>query len=236
MHRLVPFLAATATVFANREQHVFHQDSSQIPTTEREHWMRTAISALDTLTSPCPFAAFGTAIVNHSSTGESNLICIGANAIGSTGNPTLHGEIAGIDNCSSILTDPKGRFKLPAAEALQAYRDLSLYTTAEPCPMCASAIRWAGFKECIFGTRIPTLIDLGWDQIDFSTEHLFRHSGSLGTETTLMGGVLEDETDVLLAWQFRHDRRCPLGCQRSGDGGACLPDPEAAREQWPEEL
>ncbi|KAF2772955.1 guanine deaminase [Teratosphaeria nubilosa] len=231
MHCLILFLAATPTVFANGEQQVLQQGGA-----EREHWMREAISALDTLISPCPFAAFGTAIVNHTSTGESNLICIGANAIGSTGNPTLHGEIAGINNCSSILTDPQGRFKLSATEALEAYRDLSLYTTAEPCPMCASAIRWAGFKECIFGTSIPTLIDLGWGQIDLSSEHLFRHSRSLGTETVLTGGVMEDETDPLFAWQFQRDQECPFGCHRIEDGGACLPDPDAAQEQWPREL
>ena len=79
-----------------------------IPLPTREHWMRRAVTALSDLNdgSPCPFAAFGCVIVNHSAiatgkggTGNVHLgselgeeICIGANAIVKDGNPTLHGE------------------------------------------------------------------------------------------------------------------------------------------------
>ena len=79
-----------------------------IPLTTREYWMRRAITALTDLNdgSPCPFAAFGCVIVNHSavSTGRGGMgdaqlgvelgeqVCIGANAIVKEGNPTLHGE------------------------------------------------------------------------------------------------------------------------------------------------
>ncbi|KAK0352687.1 hypothetical protein LTR94_019792 [Friedmanniomyces endolithicus] len=73
---------------------------------KQELWMRVAIQALRDLNSPCPFEAFGTAVVNHTSTHD-DLICIGANAI-STGNPTLHGEIAAINNCTAVLSDPNG--------------------------------------------------------------------------------------------------------------------------------
>lgn len=61
----------------------------------RAYWMRKAISALSELSSPCPFAAFGTVIVNHtvSEPPEGELVCIGANAIMKDGNPTLHGML-----------------------------------------------------------------------------------------------------------------------------------------------
>lgn len=62
----------------------------------RVHWMRRAISALPELTtSPCPFGAFGSAIVNHtaeSAMGE--LVCIGVNSVKAEGNPILHGMSA----------------------------------------------------------------------------------------------------------------------------------------------
>lgn len=45
------------------------------------------------------------------------------------------GEISAINNCSEILTDPNGEYKLSASEALKAYSTLSLYTNAEPCQM-----------------------------------------------------------------------------------------------------
>jgi len=48
------------------------------------------------------------------------------------------GEMATIENCSKVLTDLDGLYKLSPSEALKAYSQLSLYTTAEPCPMVRS--------------------------------------------------------------------------------------------------
>jgi hypothetical protein len=45
------------------------------------------------------------------------------------------GEISAIHNCSAILTDPEGEYKLSPSEALAEFKKLSLYTNAEPCPM-----------------------------------------------------------------------------------------------------
>ncbi|KAK0260496.1 hypothetical protein LTR91_001297 [Friedmanniomyces endolithicus] len=196
------------------------QQTSNDEEAKQEFWMRVAIQALRDLNSPCSFEAFGTAIVNHTSTHD-DLVCIGANAISSTGNPTLHGEIAGINNCTAVLSDPNGKYRLLPAEVSEAYKHLTLYTTAEPCPMCASAIRWAGFHECVFGTSIATLRKFGWSQIDFTSHELFAHTSGLKTTTNLVGGVLADETDGLFAWQFDELAQCPLGCERDAAGQTC---------------
>jgi methylaspartate ammonia-lyase len=45
------------------------------------------------------------------------------------------GNIAAITNCTTILTDLQGEFRLTAIEALNAFSDLSLYRNAESCPM-----------------------------------------------------------------------------------------------------
>lgn len=45
------------------------------------------------------------------------------------------GEIAAIKNCTLILTDPKGDFRLTPSEAQDAFAEFSLYTNAESCPM-----------------------------------------------------------------------------------------------------
>lgn len=232
-------LADTLCLFLALFTQAFSYDpSSQVPFTKantvddlphhiREFWMREAIVALETLVSPCAFQAFGTVIVNHTAPDHARgneygtPICIGANALLATGNPTLHGEIAAINNCTSVLTDPYGSYRLSPSEAAAAYSDLTLYTTAEPCPMCASAIRWAGFRECIFGTGLSTLAKLGWSQIDMPSEHLFRHARSLGTETGLLGDVLTNETDPLFMWQYDEARQCPKGCER--EDGFCAP-------------
>lgn len=82
--------------------------------------------------------------------------------------------------------------------------------------MCASAIRWAGFKEYIYGTSIDTLVEKGWGQIRISSMEVFRESFDLGTATRLVGEVLTNETDVYFAWQYDLEAECPEGCSREG--------------------
>ncbi|KAI9150695.1 FAD-dependent oxidoreductase [Paramyrothecium foliicola] len=179
-----------------------------IPYSTRAYWMRRANEALaDVLDNPCPFAAFGTAIVNHTAGGLGELVCIGANSNRLTGNPTLHGEVAAITNCTAVLTDPEGQYGLDADQALAAFSELSLYTNAESCPMCASAIRWAGFKEYIYGTSIEKLIENGWGQIRISSMEVIRQSFDLGTTTRLLGEVLVNETDPYFLWQFNPESK-----------------------------
>ena len=71
------------------------------------------------------------------------------------------GETTAINNCTHILTDPAGPYGLSASEALDAFADLSLYTNAESSPMCAAAIRWAGFRDYVYGIDIARLVELG---------------------------------------------------------------------------
>ncbi|KAE8156931.1 cytidine deaminase-like protein [Aspergillus tamarii] len=194
-----------------------------IPFSTRAYWMRRANQALGELSgSPCPFAPFGTAVVNHTDTdGFGDLICIGVNQNRQIGNPSLHGEIAAIANCTAILTDPYGRFRLTASEAQAAFADLTLYTNAESCPMCASAIRWAGFKEYVYGTSIDTLVRKGWSQIHISSLEVFQASLDLMSRTVLIGDVLANETDPYFLWQFDPTYPCPDGCLHSGNGTRC---------------
>lgn len=77
----------------NHEQKYLHFTST-LPFETRAYWMRRAISALSELESPCPFAAFGTVIVNHTDTSvdeKGKLVCMGVNENLRSGNPTLHG-------------------------------------------------------------------------------------------------------------------------------------------------
>ena len=123
-----------------------------------------------------------------------------------------------ISNCTAILTDPNGPYKLSAAEASAAWSDLTLYTNAESCPMCASAIRWAGFKEYVYGTSIGRLIEKGWGQIDIESSEVFRQSWNLGTSTKFMSEVLTNETDPYFLWQFQEGYPCPGHCERGASG------------------
>lgn len=65
----------------------------------------------------------------------------------------------------------------------------TLYTTVEPCPMCAAACIWSGVTRVVFGASIEEVAALGVPQIDLSCEELFarvQHS------PTLRGGVQRD--------------------------------------------
>ncbi|KAI5818447.1 cytidine deaminase-like protein [Pyronema omphalodes] len=177
----------------------------------REHFMRETFTALR---SPCPRYPFGAVIVNHTAT-VPKIICKGRNMNNiHNAYPHLHGEMAAIAECTKVLGESGG------------WKDLSLYTNAEACPMCASAIRWAGFKEYIYGTSIEKLMSQGWGQIEISSHEVFQKSSTFKSETAIIGNILTNETDALFAWQFSPRGSCPDGCMevpRPGRG-RCIPE------------
>jgi hypothetical protein len=104
---LLVFLVALPSALTHQHHAGLHRRSEQAPLSEpelaingipfstRAHWMRVANEALfDVLDTPCPFAAFGTAIVNHTVAGLGELVCVGANSNKVTGNPALHGKLS----------------------------------------------------------------------------------------------------------------------------------------------
>lgn len=96
--------------------------------------------------------------------------------------PVMHGEIAAILDCARNVPGVK-------------WEGLGVYTTAEPCPMCQSAIAWGRMTPVVWGTSIETLSQLGYDQIDISAEEVNRRTSFHTSE--LIGGVLEEECDRL---------------------------------------
>jgi tRNA(Arg) A34 adenosine deaminase TadA len=72
-------------------------------------------------------------IVNHTAE-PAETVCTGVNAKFDMGDPTQHGEIVAIQNCSRILRE---RGYTPE-ETLAAFGGLSLYTNAEACPMVSA--------------------------------------------------------------------------------------------------
>jgi tRNA(Arg) A34 adenosine deaminase TadA len=136
-----------------------------------ERFMRRAIA----LAANAPDLPFGAVIVDA---GSGAILAEGWNRTGQ--NPLWHGEI-----------DAMNRL----AESGAAGNGLTLYTTAEPCPMCQSAALWSGIGTVVFGTSIRTLQRQGWRQIDILAEEVVRRSP--GWNCVLIGGVLEPECDAL---------------------------------------
>jgi tRNA(adenine34) deaminase len=138
-----------------------------------DDYMRLAIAMAQKI----PRYPFGAVIVRRT-TGE--ILAKGYNR--SSRNPTLHGEIDAINRCA-------------AKHAPLDWITLDLYTTAEPCPMCQSAIEWAGIATVYFGTSIPFLQQLGWRQIDIRAEEVARRTPFRNTR--VIGGILEQECNAL---------------------------------------
>lgn len=52
----------------------------------------------------------------------------------------------------------------------------TLVSSAEPCPMCASAIAWSGLSKIIYGVSIKTLKAEGFDQIDIGCREILERA------------------------------------------------------------
>lgn len=95
---------------------------------------------------------FGTVIVK-----DGKIVGRGHNRVLLKRDPTCHGEIEAIrDACANLGT-----------------HDLSgctLYTTAEPCPMCLGAILWANIRKLYYGCHRKDT-----DQIGFRDDAFYDH-------------------------------------------------------------
>lgn len=66
----------------------------------------------------------------------------------------------------------------------------TLVSSAEPCPMCASAIIWAGIDRVVFGASIESLSNKGKRQIGISCRELFEQAGA---DIKVYGPLMEEE-------------------------------------------
>ncbi|MFO2526096.1 nucleoside deaminase [Legionella pneumophila serogroup 1] len=98
-------------------------------------------------------------------------------------NPVMHGELSVIHSLFN------NGFSGDVSK-------LSLYTTAEPCPMCAAAIYWAMIPKVIYGSSIAFLHDLFGRQIQVGAEEIFSKTPDF-YRCHLIGGVMEDECNKL---------------------------------------
>lgn len=128
-----------------------------------------------------PKRPFGAVIVERAS---GAIVAEAVNAVEVS--PLLHGEAAAIDACARA----RGGQDI-------AWPSFSLYTTAEPCPMCAAAIAWTGIGEVIIGTDTPTLARLGIDQLHLGCADVL--AAAPFYRGRLVTGVLAAETDRMYA-------------------------------------
>ena len=150
-------------------------DLETIPMAAHEQFMRLAIEQAR----QNPAYPFGAVIVRAS---DRQVLAAAANR--SHENPTLHGEIAAIHD-------------YVARNGHQGWDETILYTTGEPCPMCMSAIIWAGIGGVVYATSIEQLKAVGYHQIDVASSDVAK--SATFWNGAILGGVLAEETDRMFA-------------------------------------
>ena len=139
--------------------------------TADEEFMRLAID----IASRHPEGPYGAVIVD---TRSNSVVAEGHNE---ASNPVLH------DVISALIACPP-----PALEGGR----LTVYSTAEPCPMCAAAIVWTGVSRLVFGTSAATLRSVRNRGVDIDAAEVIARS-SRASQIEIVGGVLEEECDAL---------------------------------------
>lgn len=156
------------------------------PPMSHEAWMRRAIelsrAGLATGQSP-----FGAVIVRGD-----ELIAAGHNEVWKRTDPTAHAEVVCIQRAAATLR----------AIDLSGCR---MYTTCEPCPMCAAAIHWSGLDEVFFGATISDAARAGFKELHLGAPELLARGGS---RVAVHSGLLARECSALFdEWLARPDHR-----------------------------
>ena len=71
-----------------------------------------------------------------------------------------------------------------------------MYGTGEACPMCASAMVWAGIPRMVYGSDTP-FVDQYVPDIHIRAQAVVDAGKAIYTSKLLLGGVPANETDKL---------------------------------------
>lgn len=108
--------------------------------------------------------------------------------------------IARAHNLTEKLTDVTAHAEMQAITSAANFlngkylNECTLYVTLEPCVMCAGALHWAQIKKIVFGAKDP------------KRGYLRLEKDILHPKTEVVGGLLEEESSVLLKTFFQKKR------------------------------
>lgn len=118
-----------------------------------EDFMRIALEEAKKGDSP-----YGAAIVK-----DNEVVAKGFNTVRRDSDPSAHAEINVIRSLTTKINSPY----------LEGY---TIYTTGEPCPMCATACVWTGVSEIVYAVSIQDLMEFKQSQINISCEEIIAKS------------------------------------------------------------
>ncbi len=130
---------------------------------------------------------FGAVVVK-----DGEVLSAAHNTVLGDNDPIQHAEIRAI----SLAARKLGTYDLSGC---------SIYSTTEPCPMCFSAIHWAGIDRLIFGTDIEDVRKLGFNELMISASRM-KEEGDSPVE--IKGGFMRRECEELLKfWDGLPDKK-----------------------------
>jgi guanine deaminase len=102
--------------------------------------------------------------------------------------PTAHAEVVNIQESAKKL----GTIDLSGCV---------LYSTCEPCPMCASAIHWSKIDAVYYGATIADAREAGFTELMLPIGEVYRIGGS---PVRITKGIMQDECKKLFAEWLAH--------------------------------
>ena len=121
---------------------------------------------------------FGAVVVK-----DGKIVGRGHNEVIKNNDPTCHGEMQAIrDACRNL-----GTYDLSGCD---------LYTSAQPCPMCLSAIIWANIKTVYYGNTAEDTAAIGFRD-DFIYQ--FIENGCQNTDVLSLTQLDRDEANTIFA-------------------------------------
>ncbi|WP_414566783.1 MULTISPECIES: nucleoside deaminase [unclassified Anabaena] len=133
----------------------------------QEYFMHLALEAAKKGDAP-----YGAVIVKNN-----EVVAVAHNTVKQDCDPSAHAEI-------NVIRSLTAKLKSPSLEGH------SIYTTGEPCPMCATACVWTGISEIVYGASIQDLVSVNQSQIDISCEEVIAKSFR---NIKVTKGILKDE-------------------------------------------
>ncbi|HJQ67983.1 MAG TPA: tRNA adenosine(34) deaminase TadA [Blastocatellia bacterium] len=129
---------------------------------------------------------------------EGAIVGRGRNAVIGASDPTAHAEIVALRDAALRI----GNYRLTGA---------TLYSTIEPCAMCAGAIVHARIARLVYGAE------------DAKAGAVVTHFGVCTTDflnhrVTIEGGILENECREMIQSFFREKRKTDISAERCESG------------------
>ena len=127
---------------------------------------------------------FGSVVVK-----DGEIVGEGVNVCTTRPDPTAHAEVEALRRAAERL----GRDDLS---------DCELYTSCEPCAMCAAAIHWAGIARIYYAASVPEAAEIGfWGSVPLN-EELARHIDERDRPAQQM--MAQDSLKVMADWLAKY--------------------------------